>query len=94
MDILLQWSHGFSTVETPSGRAGSHLIFPPSMEPRFLNRGNAILVQYKRVPAWALQWSHGFSTVETTDPQGGRWVIQALQWSHGFSTVETSRNRR
>ena len=36
----LQWSHGFSTVETAPGQSIQIPLSGPSMEPRFLNRGN------------------------------------------------------
>ncbi len=39
----------------------------PSMEPRFLNRGNRLLMKRGWRTMSNLQWSHGFSTVETGD---------------------------
>ncbi len=39
-DMVLQWSHGFSTVETAAGVGKFLRRRGPSMEPRFLNRGN------------------------------------------------------
>src|SRR5690606_17218307 len=38
----LQWSHGFSAVETTAARAAATRRVKASMEPRLLSRGNGV----------------------------------------------------
>src|SRR5690606_35735471 len=91
--LALQWSHGFSAVETSATSRSrsrssrlqwSHGFSAVETSPCGRLRGGG----------QGLQWSHGFSAVETDAETAKAIAAQLLQWSHGFSAVETWRRSR
>ncbi len=89
LGINLQWSHGFSTVETPGMRSRTKEFCLLQWSHGF-STVETIPGMNSAQAAYALQWSHGFSTVETgIDLVLSVPDVIGLQWSHGFSTVET-----
>src|SRR5690606_26455926 len=87
---LLQWSHGFSAVETGPLHDPHPPTQPASMEPRLLSRGN-------RLVRHANGRGRGASMEPRPRSRGNRARARRqatraaeLQWSHGFSAVETT----
>ncbi len=85
----LQWSHGFSAVDTPFGI----FLRAEIVELQWSHGFSAVDTRrftVLDVEAAMLQWSHGFSAVDTR-PRGWHFDLDGLlQWSHGFSAVDTS----
>ena len=85
---VLQWSHGFSAMDTSSMPTVTLKFYRLQWSHGF----SAMDTLISGLPTGGftpLQWSHGFSAMDTLIsglPTGG---FTPLQWSHGFSAMDT-----
>ena len=62
--LRLQWSHGFSAMDTQQCPRYKGTLSRASMEPRLFSHGYDES-EWKDPANWRLQWSHGFSAMDT-----------------------------
>ena len=86
---ILQWSHGFSAMDTIGDDPCRGDALDPSMEPRLFSHGYLTRAHGWSSTCTSLQWSHGFSAMDTSPMSSKSEVdespsMEPRLFSHGY----------